>query len=250
MDGSVAPPLPMSASTPQAPAEEPASPRAERRIQELIQQLRAKDEQLQNLENNSKLTLQQQQERYAALENQHRTMLQANLEHLDPETRAAVMQDARIAERIDALEGKLLARIQPQLQNLQTKAQRDEMAALANKYPGFDYQIHAPLIDMFRAKNPACTIDQAFRAVAKEDELVTRSAASAAAVPPVVPPGNGSVANSRYAPAPEPKSDPEAELRDEARRVKDLRMSSDPAQQKEGLRLAHENLKKRLFGPR
>lgn len=244
----MAPRLPNPGQAPQD-VEEHNSPRAERRIKELVDELRAKDQALQQALAEGKRhgeTLHEMQGRFSSLEQQHQQMLQANLDHLDPETRAAVMQDSRLSQRLDEFEQRILGRIQPQLQQLSTKAARDEMSTLASKYPVFDFQIHGPLIDMFRGKNPHCTIEQAFRAIAEPEELVTRQSASAVAVPPIVAPGNGSMANIRFAPTPESKSDPEAEMVEEAQRLKKLRSSADPNDQKAGLRLAHEHLKRRL----
>lgn len=247
----------------QAPAQQPhtagqstqqsgdePSPRAQRRIQELVDQLREKDEALQAAVQQSRMfgeTLQQTQARLQAIEQQHQQMMQANLESLDPETRMQVLADAKMSEMFDKFEQRILGRIQPQLQQLSTKAVRDEMMSLADRYVAFDYDVHAPLIDRFRQRNPHCTVEQAFRAIAEPEELVTRQSASAVAVPPVVAPGNGSLANVRFAPRQEPQqSNPEAELVDEARRIRKLRESSDPAEQKEGYRLVHEHLKRRL----
>lgn len=249
VDGSMSPRLPNPAQQPPRETEEPNSPRAERRIQELVAQLREKDQALQQAVadgHKNGETLQQMQARFTALEQQHQQMLQANLDHLDPETRAAVMQDARMAQRLDEFESRLLAKVQPQLRQLETKAARDEMAELSDVYPAFDYQIHGNLIDMYRGKNPNSTIAQAFRAIAEPEELVTRKLASAVAVPPVLPPGGTSLEGVRFAPKPEPQSDPKAEMADEMARIKKLRMSLDPNEQKEGLRLADQNLKKRL----
>lgn len=176
-------------------------------------------------------------------------MLQANLDSLDPDTRGQIMMDARIAERFDMLERRILGRIQPQLQQLETADQRREMQALAEVYPAFDIQIHGPLIDMFRGKNPNCTIEQAYRAIAEADELVTRNAARAAAIPPVPPPGNGSLGNVRYAVQPEQTSDPAAEMRDETARMAKLRASSDPREQKQGLAAVDDLLRRKLGGP-
>lgn len=247
VDGSQAPPLLPGQGQPE-PAE-PLSPRAERRIKELIDQLREKDQALQQALAEGKKTgetVAQMEARLNALSQEHQQMLQANLDHLDPETRMQVMQDSRLGQRLDEFEKRILGRIQPQLQHLNTVAQQSEMQILANKYPSFDIQIHGPLIDLFRGKNPNCTIEQAFRAIAEPEELVTRQAASAAAVPTVIPPGNASMSSIRFAPAPEARSDPAAELVDEAQRFKALRASSDPAKQKEGMNLAHEHLKRRL----
>lgn len=252
IDGSMAPRLDPQGSPPQRQTPETLSPRAEQRIQELVGQLRQKDQELQTaIEMGKKATetASQFQVRLATLEQQHQQMLQQNLDNLDPETRMQVMQDARMSQMFAEFETRLMGKLSPQLQDLNAQSSRALMKELGEKYPAFDYQIHGPLIDMFRGKNPHCSVEQAFRAVAEPEELVTRTAARARAVPPIVPPGNGDLGAVRYAPRPE--SQPrhqEDELVEEARRVKELRASTDPAKQKEGMKLVDEHLKRRLGG--
>ena len=101
---------------------------------------------------------------------------------------------------------------------------------------------------MFRGKNPNCTIEQAYRAIAEPDELVTREAARAATIPPVLAPSSSSLANARFAPAHEPNADPNADLVTEAQEIKRLRASADPAEQKAGMDLMNAHLRKRLGG--
>jgi hypothetical protein len=237
---------------PPQPAAERHSTRAEQRIQELVTQLREKDQALQTaLEQGKRATetATQFQARLQSLEQQHQAMLQRNLESLDPETRAQVMQDARLSQRLDEFEQRVLGRIAPQLEHLQQTAAQQEMHALAQKYPGFNYQLHAPLIDRFRARNPACSIEQAFRAVAEPEEIAPRSPTRAQAIPPIVPPGNGVQGAPRYAPQAQPRQQSaDEQLVEESRRIAALRRDSDPAKQKEGLRLADEHLRRRLGG--
>lgn len=236
-------------TTQAAPAEH--SPRAEHRIQELVAQLREKERALQEaveMGRRATETATQFQQRLTALEQQHQQMLQQNLDQLDPETRSAVMMDARLQQRLDEAEQRILGRIQPKLQHLESTAAQQEMAALARKYPGFDYQTHARLIDQFRARNPHCSIEQAFRAVAEPEELVLPPTARAQAVPPIVPPGNGHSGAARYVPqeAVRPQARPEDELAEESRRIAELRRSTDPAKQKEGMQLLDQHLRRRL----
>lgn len=235
------------------PAEEQPSPRAEQRIQELVTQLRTKDQELQTAIEMGKRateTATQFQGRLTSLEQQHQQMLQANLDNLDPDTRAQVLMDARLQQRMGEMEQSILGKIAPQLRHLESTAAQAEMHALSQKYQGFDYQMHAPLIDQFRARNPHCSIEQAFRAVAEPEELSVRPAARAQAVPPIVPPGNGVQGAPRYAPpaVTRPRPNPEDELAEESRRIKELRASTDPAKQKEGLILVDQHLRKRLGG--
>ena len=115
---------------------------------------------------------------------------------------------------------------------------------LSGKYPAFDVQIHGPLIEMFRGKNQHASVEQAFKAIAEPEELVVRSAVPASAVPPIVAPGVGTPATSRY--VTEPQSDPEQEMREEAAQIRKLMESADPADHRTGQRLVEKNLADRL----
>lgn len=236
---------------PAQPAAEPTSPRAEQRIQDLVGQLRQKERELAEalaMGKQATETATQFQTRLTALEQQHQQMLQANLDHLDPATRAEVLADARISERFDQMEQRILGRIQPTLSSLTQTAVQGELSALARKYPGFDYQTHAPLIEQFRASNPRCSIEQAFRAVAEPEELGVRTASRAQAVPPTIAPGGGELGTARFAPARPVQPRSEDELVEESRRIAALRRDTDPNKQKEGLKLLDEHLKRRLGG--
>jgi len=248
VDGSQAPPLSEGPSPTPEPAQEQLSDNANRRIRELIADLKAKEAenaQLLDLGRKQGDTLTQMQRRMETLQAQHEQLVQSNLDHLDPDTRMQVMQDARIQEALSGLEQRIMGQLMPKLQKVEQTNVQAEMMRLGENYPAFDIQIHGPLIDMFRGKNPHCSIEQAFRAIAEPGELTSRAAASAAAVPPVVPPGNMG-ARPRYQPEPNQQSNPEAELVDEAQRLKALRSSTDPAEQKAGMDLVHEHLKRRL----
>ncbi len=177
------------------------------------------------------------------LQEQHAQMLQANLENLDPETRLQVMQDARMREHLADVEERILSKVMPHVNGLKESNAQNDMMRLANKYPAFDLQVHGASIDMFRGKNPACSIEQAFKAIAVPEELVTRQVAAAAAVPPVVPPGGGGVL-PRY--MPEPQSNPEQEMIEEAGRARDLMTSQDPQDHTRGLRAFDANIAARL----
>lgn len=241
---------------PQAPSSQPAaerlSSRAEQRIQELVTQLREKDQRLQEaveMGRRATETATQFQQRLQSLEQQHQAMLQRNLEQLDPETRAQVMADARMQQALGEFEQRIMGRIAPQLDTLQQTAAQAQMHALAQKYPGFSYQLHAPLIDQFRARNPHCSIEQAFRAIAEPEELATHRPTRAQAIPPIVPPGNGVQGAPRYAPQAQPRQqNPDDELVEESRRIAALRRDTDPAKQKEGLRQLDQHLRRRLGG--
>ncbi len=246
-DGSQAPPLLPPGQPPQEQAGQPVSNNAEARIHELTQKLRAQDQEMQAFlaqakeASTSKADL---ETRLKGMEEQHAQMLQANLENLDPETRLQVMQDARMSERMDEMEKRILSSIMPHVQEVKQSNAQNDMMRLAEKYPAFDLQVHGPSIDMFRGKNPACSIEMAFKAIAEPEELVTRQVAAAAAVPPVVPPGGNSGVLPRY--MPEPQSNPEQEMIEESAKARDLMTSQDPRDHKAGLRMFDANIAKRL----
>ena len=245
-DGSMAPPLTPPEQPPQQQPAPPISENANARIQDLAAKLRAKDQELQAAVEQARASSHSATElegRLKTVEEQHQQMLQTNLENLDPETRAVVMQDARMHEYFDKFRQQLLGEIGPQLQGLQENRIHNDLMQLAEKYPAFDVQVHGPSIDMFRGKNPHTSIEQAFKATAEPEELVTRDVAAAVAVPPVVPPGSGGV-TPRY--MPEPTSNPEQEMIEEAARARDLMKSVDPNDHKKGLRAFDANIAARL----
>lgn len=244
LDGSLAPPL--TSAEPQAQPEQQTTPNAQRRIQELTGQLRDLDRERQQALAEARQrdeTVAQMQQRLEQVQAQYEAMLQANLDHLDPEIRLQVMQDQRLNEAMGKFEERMMGKLMPHLQSLQQKSIYQEMLALSETYPAFDVQIHGPLVDMFRGKNQHCTVEQAWRAIAEPEELVTRQQARMSAVPPITPPSNGT-SRPRY--MPEPTSDPESELVEEAQRARDLMRSVNPADHKAGLRAFDENISKRL----
>lgn len=189
--------------------------------------------------------LEEERQRAQELQAQYEQMVQANLDHLDPEQRMAVMQEARIKQALDGLEQRILSQVGPQLRELKEESKHKEMMRLGDTYVNFDLQTHAPLIEMFRGKNPNCTIDQAYRAIATGDELVTRASAVAHAVPPVVPPSYGQ-ATPRYMPEPSGQTNMAEEVEQELQEIRRLRSSMDPADQRAGIRLVEKNLARRF----
>lgn len=246
-DGSVAQPTPPEAQQPVVPAPED-TPNVQKRFQDLTQQLRVSEQARQEAEQRVKDTAKTNTElvtRMEAINEQHQQMLTENLESLDPETRLQVLQDARLQEFAAGLEKRVMDSIMPHVQGLEQANVHREMMELSTKYPAFDIQIHGILIDMFRGKNTNCTVDQAYRAIAQEGELVTRVQVARPEIPPTVVPGGGGVNGApRYVPQPEPN--PEEEMIVDSRRIAELRRSADPKDQKEGLRLAEKNIYDRL----
>lgn len=252
VDGSVAPPLTPPGQTPQGTPGDALSENAQRRIGELVSKLREKDQALELLQHE---VAQGQQKadgatgELEALRAQYQQMVDSNLDQLDPDTRAQVMNDARMRDMMGKFEQSILSKLEPRISGIAENQRADEMLALSGKYPAFDLQIHGHLIEAVRAKNPNLSVEQAFLAATVDtpEERQTREAAAAFAVPPVLPPGNG--AAPKYIPEPAPaQSDPEGELRTDAARIAVLRRSSDPLEQKAGMDLAFKNIGERLFG--
>lgn len=247
IDGSQAPPLSVPGQPPQEPGDPNFSVRANERFAKLSQDLREADRERQAAIAEVKELKASEAETKAMLEAlraQHQQMLQANLDNLDPETRMQVMQDARMQEYFASFKQDILNTLQPQIQGLQENRVHNELMALSEKYPRFDVQIHGPQIEMFRGKYPEVPIEQAYKAIAEPEELVTRGAASHAAVPPILAPGGTAPANTRY--VAEPQSDPEQEMREESLAWKKLLASADPADQRAGARLLEKNMGDRL----
>ena len=233
----------------QPPLVESAQPsaNAQRRISELTESLRRKDQELQQISEDgkkSKTTLDEMQAAMAQLQQQHRQLLETSLDNMDPDTRTQVLLDGRLHEAIAASERRLMDQILPHLSKIDQHAADAEMRRLSTVYPGFSIDLHGPLIEAFRRKNPHCTVDQAFRAVAEPEELQLAPQVRASAVPPIVQPGNGR-APSRYAVV-EQKDDPDADLREEARKLYAMMRSDDPADKAGRDRAMQNHLAKRL----
>lgn len=247
MDGSQAPPLP-AAQPPQGPGDQDSfSENAQTRFAKLTQQLRDMDRERQAAIAQAKeneTTLANAKSALDSLQQQHQQMLQANLENLDPETRMQVMQDARMQEYFAAFKQDIMNQLQPQIAGLQENRIHGELMQLAEKYPRFDVQVHGPNIEMFRGKYPEVTVEQAFKAIAEPEELVTRGSVAHAAVPPIPAPGGVNPAHTRY--VAEPQSDPEQEMREESLQWKKLVASTDSADQRTGARLLEKNIADRL----
>lgn len=234
---------PPSAPASHEPAEPDLSSNANSRIKNLVDQLREKDRELQQVLAQSKQrddSVEELQSKLQMLQQQHEQLLQQNLDHLDPETRMQVMLDARIQEQTANMERRILGHIQPHLQRFEQNTVQSEMERLARKYAGFDAEVHGPLIDMFRGKNPHCSVEQAFLAVSEPEERAL-TGASASVAPPIVPPGNGR-GQPRFQAEPQPEKDPNQELADEAARLRDLAREGKVTD-----RDWHEHMKRRLL---
>lgn len=251
VDGSIAPPPPL-VPEPQQTAVEPAhSERAENRIRDLVAQLREKDRENQHLHSQAQATgesVAEMQSRLTGMQQQYEQLVAQNLDNLDPETRQQVEQDARMTEMFARFEQSMMQRIMPHIDGVKQQTVHTEMMKLGETFPRFDIQIHGPLVDTYRGKNPNSSVMQAFKAIAEPEELVTRSAYPANAVPPITPPGN-SAPRVKYEPEPETASDPAADLAALTASATKLRASENPSEQKEGLRLMDQIISIKAFGP-
>lgn len=221
------------------------SAHAQRRISQLSEDLRKKDQEYQQMIEDSKKnkeSMGQLQAQLEALQQQHRQLLDQSLANMDPDTRAQVLLDGRLMEALAASEQRIMNQIMPHLAKFDRQGVDAEMRRLSAIYPGFNMDLHGPLIEAFRKGNPRCTVEQAFRAVAEPEELQLSPQVRASAVPPAVKPGNGR--NSRW--QPETRSDPEEELREEAASLKKLMSSTDPDDKSRRNAFLHDHLSKRL----
>jgi hypothetical protein len=248
IDGSVAPPLHPTAP-PQQASQGELSPNAQARFTEMSTQLRELSQNFQQSQADlaaRDANIAELQANLEAAQRREQEILQANLDELDPETRARVLADSRMQELFADLEQRLTAKFSPAIETLEVESSRQRMMELAKRYPAFDIQIHGPLIEMYRGKNPHSSVAQAFKAIAQDGELVTRDAAPLQVVPPIVQPGGagGQQAQPRY--LPEPQQDPEAEMREDARRAGELMRSGTHADRAAGMRMIDKNLSDRL----
>lgn len=227
------------------------SPNAQRRFSELTNTLRQKDQELQQALARSKQleeTQAQTNARLQAIEARFNQVVSQNLDSLDPETRAQVLQQAAIDESAARIEQRVMQTMQPVIQRVTSQAIESELVAVAAKYPAFSAEVHGPLIEMFRQQNPRCTIEQAFRAVAEPEELAPSRSGRAPAVPPIAVPQTVSAA-PRYVPAPPPQQKtPEQEVAEERDRAFRLAASTDPNDRRIAGRAMDAYIAKKLQG--
>jgi hypothetical protein len=165
-----------------SPAEEQRyepSENAQRRIKELIGQLK----ETKNLLESERARTKQTEDELIELRRRQEEQIHEQMESLSREDRASVMEDQALRRMLAEQEKKFRQQLDPLL----TKARRDEMRDLASRYPGFNPEIHPELIEIFRQRNPNCTMEQAFRAVALPEELNV-GFVRPAVVPPTVAP--------------------------------------------------------------
>src|SRR5262249_26230845 len=129
-DGSVAPPLTPGngqAVAPQAPPQTSpsVSENANRRIQDLISEMRDKDRQIAELAA-SKRELDDVRGQVTALQQERDRFVNEHLDALDPEQRAAVLAEGRFREMLAQNNRMLLEQLQPTLTNLQSQGKQTE----------------------------------------------------------------------------------------------------------------------------
>lgn len=228
---------------------EPAqlSANAQRRIAQLTDDLRRKDQEFQAILAESKRTKETFSELEAklnSLQSQHQQVLEQSLANMDPDTRTQILMDGRLAQALAESEDRIMKKIVPALSKMERQSADAEMRRLSSIYPGFNLDVHGPLIETFRQGNPRSTVEQAFKAVAEPEELQLASQVRASAVPPVVQPGNGRI-QSRYTEQ-KARTTPEEELVLEAQQLKKLMSSTDPVDRTSRDRFLHQHLAKRL----
>lgn len=232
---------------PEQPSEvEQFTPNVQRRFSELSGLVRSKDQELQQVKAQAaqlQETQKQTQAKLAEIEKRYATLVEQNLQSLDPDTRQQVLSDARFTEMLQATEQRLLATISPILQGVQERSTQQDLNALSSKYPGFSYEVHVPLIQMYRERNPNSSVEQAFKAIAEPGELVGERQDRAAAIPPIAIPTNGNAA-PRYVPE-APKTTPEQELNELRQRTFALSRSDKPEDRKQAQRLMDELLRRK-----
>jgi len=237
----------------QQPAGQPTpqneySPRANERIAELANARRDAERKAQEAEARvaaNERELEQLRTERSRLEAERNRILQDQLETMDPETRTRVLAEGKTRELLAETEQRIMSRIEKPVQELRASAREAELSKVAQKYPGFDYDVHKPLIDAFQQRNPACTVDQAFRAVAEEHELGTRPVQQGRQVPPVPAPRT-TRGSQDYVPNQQPQKSEQEVLAEEVEEIRKLGTSSDPADKRRHRDLLDQHLNKRF----
>jgi hypothetical protein len=244
---------PMPQGQPQVPADPSVtetSPNAQRRFSELTALVRQKDQELQQALARSKQLEEsnaQTQSRLQAIEQNYQNMVNQNLDALDPETRLQVLQEAKLQEAIGGMEARVMSRIAPVLDSFQQRAVQADLERLSRKYPGFAVEVHLPLIEMFREKNPHCSVEQAFRAVAEPEELFGNQQERAAAIPPpIAMPSQGNGIPRSVPQQVVDNTTPEKELEASRQRFMELARSSKPEDRRAAQHAADDFIRRKL----
>ncbi len=210
---------------------------AERRAQEAEQRASAREQELQRL----------QQER-DALAAQHHQLVEQHLDDLPVEQRIAFMQEGRTRQLLAEQEQRIMARLEKPIGEVREAARQRELSSVADKYPGFDADTHMPLIRAFQERNPACTVEQAFRAVAEDGELRTDPVQRTRQVPPIPAPRT-TRGDTNYVPPPTAGQKTEDQiLIEESDEIARLGKSLDPQDRRKQRDLLDRHLARRYQG--
>lgn len=184
--------------------------------------------------------------RFEALEREHNEFLQGNLDSLDPDKRAQVLMEARMRSELVRMEEKIQGTLQPHLQALWRESRFREVERLAARYPHYDAEKHQPLIDLFQERNPASTMEMAFKAIADPEELHLNGAPAQSPTPPSVVVPSSRNSQPRFLPD-QSGSDELAELRRGAARVRELGLSEKPADRSASMTEAARSIRDRYL---
>lgn len=127
--------------------------------------------------------------RLEQMEAERQQLLQQQFETLPPEERAALLARNEVNQALQSVERRMEERFGKLFQSTMEERTHREYEALSRKYPAFDFDRHAPLIDTFREANPACSVEHAFRAIAEDGELGVNGRTVRRSPPPVTIPG-------------------------------------------------------------
>jgi hypothetical protein len=198
-------------------------------------------EQLRREKEQRDLELAEAREKVKAAEAERQRILEQQFETLAPEERVAVMARSEVERGVQAAEQRLIERFGPIIRTVQEDRLQREVERVAGKYPSFDFDQHMPLIQTFRERNPACSVEHAFRAIAEDHELAVNGRTARRVPPPVVVPGTP-VGQRMDASSSEEKE--EQHLQQGAQRLRDV-ASAPSAEQHSVLGAAAESIRDR-----
>lgn len=249
----VAPEQPVEQAQPEPvePVEEEdkASKNARARIEELARRRREEEQRRLEAETEAQTLKEQLEKERAArgsVEAEYQRFLNEQLDNLDPEQRAAVMQDARLRELLSDYEQRILRSVQAPLQEIRERELNRDLQALSTKYPGYDHDVHAEQVKDFMQRNPSTTPEQAFKAIADDDVLFLRPAGQPREGAPQFIQPRGTNGSQNYIPP--PQEDPNERLRQKTREVHAMARDESPEAKRQHMREVDRLISERLFG--
>lgn len=260
---SVQQPLPegMVAEAPPPPAqpqqagygqtEEPQmSQRAQDRIRELAGQRREFERRAAELEAQNSRTSQEMEELRQinhALADQVRQLQELNLNHLPDDERSQVLANIQARQAAHAIRQDVMSELSPLIGEAREYRFNLAMEGLAEKYVGFDADVHPSAIQKALEVNPKLTPEQAFRIVATDEELQISHRPRNQRVPLVLPP-RGTSGATNFAPPATPSQEEErhSQLVEEREAWRERARSADPADKRAADRMLHQHLMHRL----